>query len=180
MTPDKAIEEGALALFGEKYGDEVRVVTMGGPAEDAARSNWSVELCGGTHVNRTGDIAILKIISESAVAGGVRRIEAVTQQGAESWLSHRDELLVEAATILKASAEKVPERVSQLLDERRKMEREIAAGVGHWWQAAMRPRPLAIVLCRQSAGGHTCARFEIYGRCAAGQPDRPGDLPDCD
>ena len=126
MTPDKAIEEGALALFGEKYGDEVRVVTMGGPAEDAARSNWSVELCGGTHVNRTGDIAILKIISESAVAGGVRRIEAVTQTGAESWLSHRDELLVEAATILKASADKVPERVSQLLDERRKMEREIA------------------------------------------------------
>ena len=126
MTPDKAIEEGALALFGEKYGDEVRVVTMGGPAEDAARSNWSVELCGGTHVNRTGDIAILKIISESAVAGGVRRIEAVTQTGAESWLSHRDDLLVEAATILKASADKVPERVSQLLDERRKMEREIA------------------------------------------------------
>ena len=79
MNPDAAIEYGALALFGEKYGDEVRVVQMGGPAEDDSKKAWSIELCGGTHVTRTGDIALLKIIAETAVAGGVRRIEAVTQ-----------------------------------------------------------------------------------------------------
>ena len=69
MTPDEAIEEGALALFGEKYGDEVRVVSMGGASDLAGRSAWSVELCGGTHVGQTGDIALLKIVSESAVTG---------------------------------------------------------------------------------------------------------------
>jgi alanyl-tRNA synthetase len=86
MTPDAAIELGALALFGEKYGDEVRVVQMGGAGEVAGRGAWSVELCGGTHVSRTGDISLLKIVSESAVAGGVRRIEAVTEAGALTWL----------------------------------------------------------------------------------------------
>ncbi|MBT6122874.1 MAG: alanine--tRNA ligase, partial [Candidatus Puniceispirillum sp.] len=86
MTPEAAIELGALALFGEKYGDEVRVVQMGGETDVKGRTAWSVELCGGTHVNRTGDISILKIIGESAVAGGVRRIEAVTQAGAVEWI----------------------------------------------------------------------------------------------
>ncbi len=128
MTPQQATEEGALALFGEKYGDEVRVVQMGGAADDPDHPNraaWSVELCGGTHVSRTGDIALLKIISESAVAGGVRRIEAVTHAGALDWLSTRDTLLAEASGLLKASADQLPARISQLLEERRKLEREL-------------------------------------------------------
>ena len=90
MTPDAAIELGALALFGEKYGDEVRVVQMGGEADEEGRGAWSVELCGGTHVGRTGDISLLRVVSESAVAGGVRRIEAVTESGALEWLGGRE------------------------------------------------------------------------------------------
>ena len=126
MTPDEAIAEGALALFGEKYGDEVRVVSMGGHTEVEGRSAWSVELCGGTHVNRTGDIAILKVISESAVAGGVRRIEAVTQKGARKWIDARDNQLSHVAQLLKSSPDKVAERVSNLMDERKKLEREVS------------------------------------------------------
>ena len=126
MTPDEAIAEGALALFGEKYGDEVRVVSMGGPTDVEGRSAWSVELCGGTHVNRTGDIAILKVISESAVAGGVRRIEAVTQRGARKWIDARDSQLSHVAQLLKSSPDKVAERVSNLMDERKKLEREVS------------------------------------------------------
>ena len=126
MTPDEAIAEGALALFGEKYGDEVRVVSMGGPTDVEGRSAWSVELCGGTHVNRTGDIAILKVITESAVAGGVRRIEAVTQRGARKWIDARDSQLSHVAQLLKSSPDKVAERVSNLMDERKKLEREVS------------------------------------------------------
>ena len=125
MTPDEAVAEGALALFGEKYGDEVRVVAMGGKADDAQKSAWSVELCGGTHVQQTGDIALLKITSESAVAGGVRRIEAVTHKAGLEWLSERDGYLADAAARLKASPDQLPGRISQLLDDRRKMEREL-------------------------------------------------------
>ena len=125
MTPDEAVAEGALALFGEKYGDEVRVVAMGGKADDAQKSAWSVELCGGTHVQQTGDIALLKITSESAVAGGVRRIEAVTHKAGLEWLSERDGYLADAAARLKASPDQLPSRISQLLDDRRKMEREL-------------------------------------------------------
>ena len=126
MTPDEAIAEGALALFGEKYGDEVRVVSMGGHTEVEGRSAWSVELCGGTHVNRTGDIAILKVVSESAVAGGVRRIEAVTQRGARKWFDARDNQLTQVAQLLKASPEQVAERVANLLEDRKKLEREMS------------------------------------------------------
>ena len=125
MTPQQATDEGALALFGEKYGDEVRVVQMGGAADHHEKAAWSVELCGGTHVSRTGDIALLKIVSESAVAGGVRRIEAVTHEGALDWLGTRDALLAEASGLLKASADQLPARISQLLEERRKLEREL-------------------------------------------------------
>ena len=126
MTPDEAIKEGALALFGEKYGDEVRVVSMGGPTDVPGRAAWSVELCGGTHVSRTGDIAILKIVQESAVAGGVRRIEAVTQTGARQWMGTRDAQLNEVAALLKSSPEQISERVANLLDERKKLDKEVS------------------------------------------------------
>ncbi len=122
MTPDDAIAAGAMALFGEKYGDEVRVLSMG-LGEDAS---YSVELCGGTHVNATGDIAIFKIVSESAVSSGVRRIEALTGEGARLWLNARDERLREAAAALKTAPDDVPARVAALVEERRKLERELA------------------------------------------------------
>jgi alanyl-tRNA synthetase len=127
MTPDAAIELGALALFGEKYGDEVRVVQMGGAGEVAGRGAWSVELCGGTHVSRTGDISLLKIVSESAVAGGVRRIEAVTEAGALTWLDGRDAVLMQAADLLKVAPEQLGERVARLIEDNRKAERDITA-----------------------------------------------------
>jgi alanyl-tRNA synthetase len=122
MTPDAAIEAGAMALFGEKYGDEVRVLSMGRGDDNA----WSVELCGGTHVSALGDIGIFKIIGESAVSSGVRRIEALTGEAARLWLTHREERLREAAGVLKATPEEVPARVAALVEERRKLERELA------------------------------------------------------
>src|SRR3546814_18957638 len=93
MTPDDAIAAGAMALFGEKYGDEVRVLSMG-KADD---KTYSVELCGGTHVRALGDIALFKIVGESAVSSGVRRIEALTGEAARVWLIGRDEALKAAA-----------------------------------------------------------------------------------
>ena len=123
MTPDEAVESGALALFGEKYGDEVRVLSMG---QSGGERHYSVELCGGTHVEATGDIAIFKIISESAVSSGVRRIEALTGEAARQWLNHRDAALREAASALKASPDEVPARVAALVEERRRLERELA------------------------------------------------------
>ncbi|MEC7246434.1 MAG: DHHA1 domain-containing protein, partial [Pseudomonadota bacterium] len=127
MTPDAAIKLGALALFGEKYGEEVRVVQMGGPAENGSDKAWSVELCGGTHVTRTGDIALLKIVSESAVAGGVRRIEATAHESGLNWLAGRNNMLADIADQLKTSSEQVSERVSQLLEDRKRMEKEITS-----------------------------------------------------
>ena len=124
MATDDAIEAGALALFGEKYGDEVRVVTMGG-ADGEGRS-WSVELCGGTHVAQTGDIGQFVIVEETALAAGVRRIEALTGAGAEAHVSERLGLLDAAAAELRTAPGEVPARVAQLLEERRRMEREIA------------------------------------------------------
>ena len=123
MTPDEAVGAGALALFGEKYGDEVRVLSMGSAGDER---RYSVELCGGTHVAATGDIQLLKIISESAVASGVRRIEALTGEAARQWLNHRDETLKEAAATLKAAPDEVPARVAALVEERRRLERELA------------------------------------------------------
>ena len=125
MSPDEAKEQGAMALFGEKYGDEVRVVSMGG-RDPQSNKDFSVELCGGTHVRRTGDIGLLKIVSESASAAGIRRIEALTGTGAKAWLSERDSLLTEAASVLKVRPDELPARVASLMDERRKMERELA------------------------------------------------------
>ena len=123
METDKAIEAGAEALFGEKYGDEVRVLTMG--EDEPAAKPFSVELCGGTHVRRLGDIGLFTILSESAVAAGVRRIEAVTSEGARQYLSRQAEIAREAAIALKTSAQELPERVVQLADERRRLEREL-------------------------------------------------------
>jgi alanyl-tRNA synthetase len=122
MTPDEAISAGAMALFGEKYGDEVRVLSMG----RAGEGDYSVELCGGTHVRALGDIQLLKIISESAVSSGVRRIEALTGEAARRWLSDRDAKLREAAAALKAAPDEVPARIAALVDDRRRLERELA------------------------------------------------------
>jgi alanyl-tRNA synthetase len=122
MTPDEAIAAGAMALFGEKYGDEVRVLSMG----RATDVDYSVELCGGTHVRALGDIQLLKIVSESAVSSGVRRIEALTGEAARQWLNHRDETLKAVALALKSSPDEVPTRVAALIDERRRLERELA------------------------------------------------------
>ena len=122
MTPDDAIAAGAMALFGEKYGDEVRVLSMGHFDE----GDYSVELCGGTHVRALGDIQLLKIISESAVSAGVRRIEALTGEAARQWLSERDARLREAAAVLKSSPDEVPTRVASLVEDRKRLERELA------------------------------------------------------
>jgi len=122
MTPDEAIAAGAMALFGEKYGEEVRVLSMGRTPE----ADYSVELCGGTHVRALGDIQLLKIISESAVSSGVRRIEALTGEAARKWLSDREAKLREAAAALKAAPDEVPARVAALIDERKRLERELA------------------------------------------------------
>jgi len=121
MTPETAIEAGAMALFGEKYGDEVRVISMGG----GNGVHFSVELCGGTHVRRTGDIGGLKIVGESAVAAGVRRIEAVAGQAFVDWAAEQEALLARAADVLKVAAADLPARIVQLLDDRRKLEREL-------------------------------------------------------
>ncbi len=126
MTPDAAIELGALALFGEKYGDEVRVVQMGGASDEVAGKAWSVELCGGTHVTRTGDISLLKIVAETAVAGGVRRIEAVTHAGALAWIEQREAILTAASDLLKIAPDQLADRVAQLIDDRKKAERDIS------------------------------------------------------
>jgi alanyl-tRNA synthetase len=126
MTPDEAIEAGALALFGEKYGDEVRVVSMGGA--DAAREGkaFSTELCGGTHVKRTGDIGFLKILGDSALAAGVRRIEAVAGQAALDYVAQQEAALNGAVVALKTSPAQLAERVTALVEERRKLEREVS------------------------------------------------------
>ncbi len=126
MTPDAAVEAGALALFGEKYGEEVRVVAMGYPRGLADAKPFSTELCGGTHVRRTGDIGLFKIVSEGAVAAGVRRIEAMTGEGARAYLAEQGRLLVEAAMVAKTVPADVPARIGALIEERRKLEKELS------------------------------------------------------
>jgi alanyl-tRNA synthetase len=127
MTPENAVNAGALALFGEKYGDEVRVVSMGEEREAGRASprSFSVELCGGTHVRRTGDIGLFKIVSESPVAAGVRRIETLTGAAAEAHLAHEEALLREAAAELRIAPEELPARISTLVEDRRRLEREL-------------------------------------------------------
>ena len=124
MTPDDAVAAGALALFGEKYGDEVRVLSMGRRGGEGR--NYSVELCGGTHVKATGDIGLFKIVSESAVSSGVRRIEALTGEAARNWLVARDEAVRTIAGTLKTSPDEAPARVAALVEERKRLEKELA------------------------------------------------------
>jgi alanyl-tRNA synthetase len=124
LTPERAVTEGALALFGEKYGEEVRVVAMGDA--DSEGRPYSVELCGGTHVRRTGDIGLFKIIGESAVAAGVRRIEALTGAAAETYLAGEEDLLRQSAAALRIGPAELPARLARLVDEHRRLERELA------------------------------------------------------
>ena len=127
MSVDDAIAEGAMALFGEKYGDEVRVVSMGQGVRGAKSGRpYSVELCGGTHVSATGEIGLVRILGESAVGSGVRRIEALTGVSALGYLSEQDERVKTLASTLKVQPGDVIGRVESLMDERRKLERELA------------------------------------------------------
>ena len=122
MEPARAVEAGAMALFGEKYGDEVRVLTMG----DDRGKPFSTELCGGTHARRTGDIGYFKVVGESAVAAGVRRLEAVTGPAAEAHALAEERALLEAASLLKVAAGEVAARVADLMEERKKLERDVS------------------------------------------------------
>jgi alanyl-tRNA synthetase len=124
MGQDDAIASGARALFGEKYGDEVRVVAMGEPNGNAM--GWSVELCGGTHVRRTGDIGLISVLGDSGVAAGVRRIEALTGKAARKSANHQIQLLKHTAAELKTPVDDMPARVASLLEERKKLERDLS------------------------------------------------------
>ena len=126
MSVDAAIGEGAMALFGEKYGDEVRVVSMGRNAHGAGRPIYSLELCGGTHVGRTGDIGLIKVVSEGAVSAGVRRIEALAGAAARAYLEAQDRRVQAAAAALKVPQADIVTRIETVLDENRKLERELA------------------------------------------------------
>jgi len=126
MAVDDAIASGARALFGEKYGDEVRVVAMGDTGPGGNAMGWSVELCGGTHVRRTGDIGLVTVTGEGGVSAGVRRIEAFTGTAARKHANHLSGLAKAASAELKAPLEELPGRLAQVLDERRKLERELS------------------------------------------------------
>jgi alanyl-tRNA synthetase len=128
MGVDDAREAGARALFGEKYGDEVRVVSMGRHAREHGQNvlGWSVELCGGTHVRRTGDIGLISVTGESAVASGVRRIEALTGRHARKHANDTMQLARTAAGELRTSVEEMPARIASLMEERKKLERDLS------------------------------------------------------
>ncbi|OQW53571.1 alanine--tRNA ligase [Candidatus Raskinella chloraquaticus] len=122
MAVDEAIASGARALFGEKYGEEVRVVSMGPHVQGKA---WSVELCGGTHVERTGDIGVIAVIGEQAVSSGVRRIEALSGEAARRHFNEQAQMVAQAAELLKVTPSGVVERLAKIMDERRSLEREL-------------------------------------------------------
>ncbi len=126
MSPEDAIDAGAMALFGEKYGEEVRVLSMGRNNWSGTGRSYSVELCGGTHVKALGDIGLFRIISESAVSSGVRRIEALTGEAARQWLVGREDALKAIAGALKSAPDDAVSRVATLIEERKRLERELA------------------------------------------------------
>ena len=125
MALDEARATGAMALFGEKYGDEVRVVSMGSTRPGANKA-WSVELCGGTHVSRTGDIGLIRIVGECASAAGVRRLEALTGEGARAYLDEQDQRVKDAAGVLRTRPEELVARVKSLVEERKTLEKQLA------------------------------------------------------
>jgi len=124
MTPDEAVKLGAMALFGEKYGDEVRVVAMG--SGEGQKSAYSIELCGGTHVGRTGDIGLFRITGEGAVSAGIRRIEAVAGEAAIAAIAEDSRILAESAAALKTPAAELPARITALQEQNRKLEKQIS------------------------------------------------------
>ena len=125
MALDEARQSGAMALFGEKYGEEVRVVSMGN-ARPGANKAWSVELCGGTHVGRTGDIGLIKVVTEGASAAGVRRLEALTAEGARAYLALQDQRVKDAASVLRTRPDDLVERLKALVEEKRGLEKQLA------------------------------------------------------
>jgi len=147
MNPEAAIEAGAMALFGEKYGDEVRVLSLGAPLGDDTKA-YSVELCGGTHVARTGDIAVFKIISEGAVAAGIRRVEAVTGEAARDYLETQAGFARASADALKIKPEDVPARITAMIADRKKLEKELSEA----------KKQLAL-----GGGGNASAAEDIHG-----------------
>jgi alanyl-tRNA synthetase len=158
MTPEEAINTGAMALFGEKYGDEVRVVSMGSAS---GKEFFSTELCGGTHTRRTGDIGVFRIVSETAVASGVRRIEAVAGMMAQNYISSDSKILLDMANLLKVPISDITRRTEILLEERKKLEREI------------------VDLRRENASGNNgqseikkIANFNFIGKCLNDLPAR--------
>ncbi|MEM7709952.1 MAG: DHHA1 domain-containing protein, partial [Pseudomonadota bacterium] len=162
MSPDEAQKEGARALFGEKYGDEVRVVSLGHRPEGEegpAGSVYSLELCGGTHVRRAGDIGAFVVTGEGASASGIRRIEALTGAEAYDYLANQDRRLADTALALKVRAEDVPARVRALMEERRDLERQLAAAKK---QLAMGGRGGAENAIRDIAG------VKLFARVAEG------------
>jgi len=150
MSPDEAVDAGALALFGEKYGEEVRVLSMG----REANLDYSVELCGGTHVHALGDIGLMVIVSESAVASGVRRIEALTGEAARLWFADRDAKLKSIAATLKSSPEEAADRVAILMEERKKLDRELTEA------------KTALALAGDGGGGAQATETETIGDVA--------------
>jgi len=152
MALDDARQSGARALFGEKYGDEVRVVAMGDGSGNAM--GWSVELCGGTHVRRTGDIGIISVVGDSGVASGVRRIEALTGKTARANANDFARLAKATASELRVPVEDVPNRIAALLDERKRLERDLSDAKKNWrWAAARATAPMASAMSQCEADG---------------------------
>jgi alanyl-tRNA synthetase len=181
MALEDAMQTGAMALFGEKYGEEVRVVSMGvaqlgqspagGGQENKPNKAWSVELCGGTHVRRTGDIGLVKVVAESASAAGVRRIEALTADGARLYLGEQDARVREVAGLLRARPDDVAERVKALLDERKTLERELANARR---QLALSGGPAGNGAAAAEAAVRTVGKVKLMARAVQGL--NPKDL----